>query len=71
MVRNLVGSLVCVGQGKHPPAWIGELLTAGDRRLAAPTFAAAGLYLAAIRYPSQFGLPLAEESLLLPVGPGS
>ena len=71
MVRNLVGSLIYVGQGKHPPAWIGELLTAGDRRLAAPTFAAAGLYLAAIRYPSQFGLPLAEESLLLPVGPGS
>ncbi|WP_374682763.1 tRNA pseudouridine(38-40) synthase TruA [Accumulibacter sp.] len=70
MVRNLVGSLVHVGQGKHPPGWIAELLAAGDRRLAAPTFAAAGLYLAAVRYPPHWGLPLGEEAQLLPVGPG-
>jgi tRNA pseudouridine38-40 synthase len=50
MVRNLVGSLVEVGQGRHPPEWIAELLAKGDRRLAAPTFAAAGLYLVAVRY---------------------
>ena len=62
MVRNLVGSLVHVGQGKHPPEWITELLATGDRRLAAPTFAAAGLYLVAVRYKPHWGLPAAEET---------
>ncbi len=62
MVRNLVGSLVYVGQGKHPPEWIAELLAKGDRRLAAPTFAAAGLYLVAVRYLPRWGLPTAEET---------
>lgn len=57
MVRNLVGSLVYVGAGKHEPAWIGELLAAGDRRHAAPTFAPDGLYLAAITYDPAFSLP--------------
>jgi len=64
MVRNLVGSLVYVGQGKHPPAWIGELLAAADRRLAAPTFAAAGLYLVGVRYEAYWGLPAADELFL-------
>ncbi|MDR2452777.1 MAG: tRNA pseudouridine(38-40) synthase TruA, partial [Candidatus Accumulibacter sp.] len=41
-VRNMVGSLVYVGQGRHPPEWIGELLASRDRARAAPTFAAAG-----------------------------
>lgn len=64
MVRNLVGSLVYVGQGKHPPAWAGELLLAGDRRLAAPTFAAAGLYLASVDYAPHWGLPETGETFL-------
>ncbi|WP_300316970.1 tRNA pseudouridine(38-40) synthase TruA [Accumulibacter sp.] len=67
MVRNLVGSLLHVGKGKRPPEWIGELLAAGDRRLAAPTFAAAGLYLAAVRYPSRWRLPAVDETFSLPV----
>lgn len=69
MVRNLVGSLVHVGQGKHPPEWIAELLAAGDRRLAAPTFAAAGLYLVAVRYRPQWGLPTADAPPFLPLLP--
>jgi tRNA pseudouridine38-40 synthase len=69
MVRNLVGSLVYVGQGKHPPAWIAELLAAADRRLAAPTFAAAGLYLVGVRYEARWGLP-ADDELFLPGVPG-
>ncbi|MBK7421641.1 MAG: tRNA pseudouridine(38-40) synthase TruA [Propionivibrio sp.] len=64
MVRNLVGSLVYVGQGKHPPEWIGHLLTLRDRRLAAPTFPAAGLYLVAVRYQPLWGLPVSEDSFL-------
>ena len=64
MVRNLVGSLVYIGQGKHAPEWIGELLESRDRRLAAPTFAAAGLYLARVDYEAHWGLPDNRDSLL-------
>jgi tRNA pseudouridine38-40 synthase len=64
MVRNLVGSLVYVGQGKHTPGWIGELLESRDRRLAAPTFSAAGLYLARVDYETHWGLPENRDSLL-------
>ncbi|MFO1415357.1 MAG: tRNA pseudouridine(38-40) synthase TruA [Burkholderiales bacterium] len=57
MVRNLVGSLVYVGAGRKPVAWLAELLAARDRTLAAPTFAAAGLYFAGADYDARFGLP--------------
>ena len=60
MVRNLVGSLVYVGQGKHPPEWMQVLLLAKDRRLAAPTFSPDGLYLAGVDYEPQWGLPQAD-----------
>ncbi|HEX5477854.1 MAG TPA: tRNA pseudouridine(38-40) synthase TruA, partial [Burkholderiales bacterium] len=43
MVRNLVGTLIYVGKGKHPPAWAGEVLASRDRARAAPTFGAEGL----------------------------
>ena len=39
MVRNIVGTLVYVGKGKHPPHWVAEVLRARDRARAAPTFA--------------------------------
>ncbi|MCE5180874.1 MAG: tRNA pseudouridine(38-40) synthase TruA [Betaproteobacteria bacterium] len=58
MVRNLVGSLVYVGKGKHPPAWIGELLGNRDRTCSAPTFAPDGLYLAEIGYEAEWGIPV-------------
>ena len=64
MVRNLVGSLVYIGQGKHPPEWMAQLLAARERRLAAPTFSAAGLYLAGVKYEPHWGLPLAEDAFL-------
>jgi tRNA pseudouridine38-40 synthase len=57
MVRNIVGSLVYIGAGKHPPGWIAELLESRDRRRAAPTFAPDGLYLAGVEYDPAFGLP--------------
>ena len=57
MVRNMVGSLVYVGKGKYPPEWIGELIAAQDRRVAAPTFSAAGLYLSGVSYEPHWGLP--------------
>jgi tRNA pseudouridine38-40 synthase len=57
MVRNLVGCLVYVGKGRHPPQWLGDILQSRDRRLAAPTIAAAGLYLTEVRYEARWQLP--------------
>jgi tRNA pseudouridine38-40 synthase len=57
MIRNLVGCLVYVGKGKHPPAWMSELIAARDRRLAAPTFSPDGLYLFEVRYDASWKLP--------------
>lgn len=65
MVRNLMGTLIDIGQGKHAPDWPAHLLARRDRRLSAPTFAPDGLYLAHVAYPSEHGLPLASPDELL------
>ena len=57
MVRNLVGSLVYIGQGRQPADWMQTLLEVRDRRVAVPTFAAEGLYLVGVRYEAHWGLP--------------
>jgi len=57
MVRNIVGCLVYVGAGRRTPAWLAEVLAGRDRRAAAPTFAAAGLYLARVLYDAAWGIP--------------
>lgn len=62
-VRNMVGALVYVGKGHYPPDWIRTLLAARDRRMAPPTFSPAGLYLAGVDYPPEFGLPVCRRSL--------
>jgi len=59
MVRNIVGTLVYVGKGRHPPRWTKQLLESGDRSLAAPTFGPEGLYLDAVEYDSRWNLPAA------------
>jgi tRNA pseudouridine38-40 synthase len=61
MVRNIVGCLVYVGKGKYPPEWMGELLKGRRRGDAAPTFSAAGLYLAGITYDDKWKLPHFDE----------
>lgn len=66
MVRNLVGALVWVGIGRQSPAWVGELLAARRRALGAPTFSAAGLYLAGVDYDPVFGLPCEPLDPLAP-----
>jgi tRNA pseudouridine38-40 synthase len=57
MVRNIVGTLVYVGKGKHPPQWAKKLLESRDRALAAPTFGPEGLYLEAVEYEPSWGIP--------------
>lgn len=50
MVRNLVGSLVDVGTGKRPAAWMGEVLASRNRKEAGPTAPAQGLTLVRVDY---------------------
>jgi tRNA pseudouridine38-40 synthase len=57
MVRNLVGTLIAIGRGRQPAAWMVDLLDARDRTRAAPTFMPDGLYLARVDYPERIVLP--------------
>lgn len=57
MVRNIVGSLLKVGTGEQAVAWMAELLALKDRNRAGPTAPAEGLYLVAVQYPDEYGLP--------------
>jgi tRNA pseudouridine38-40 synthase len=56
MVRNLVGALVWIGVGGRPAGGAGYRRAARDRRLAAPTFAPDGLYLAGVEYPARYDI---------------
>ncbi|TNG94262.1 tRNA pseudouridine(38-40) synthase TruA [Pasteurellaceae bacterium USgator11] len=57
MVRNIVGSLIEVGNGNQPTEWIAWLQQQKDRTLAAATAKAEGLYLVQAIYPPRFALP--------------
>ncbi|MEM9409640.1 MAG: tRNA pseudouridine(38-40) synthase TruA [Planctomycetota bacterium] len=50
MVRNIVGTLVKVGQGTRTPDWVQEVLLAKDRSVAGPTAPAHGLVLVEVEY---------------------
>jgi tRNA pseudouridine38-40 synthase len=66
MVRNIVGSLMAVGMGRKPPAWIEQLMVSRDRTLAADTAPPDGLYLAAVDYPQRYQLPPSPFRSMLP-----
>ncbi|HEX5693705.1 MAG TPA: tRNA pseudouridine(38-40) synthase TruA [Arenimonas sp.] len=57
MVRNFVGSLLLVGRGEQPGAWIAGVLEGRDRTLAGPTAPSNGLVFLGPRYPHRWGLP--------------
>ena len=57
MIRNLMGTVLVIGQGQQPPSWIGEVLRARNRDAAAPTFSPAGLYFLGPVYEPRWGLP--------------
>jgi tRNA pseudouridine38-40 synthase len=50
MVRNIVGTLVEIGKGKHPPQWITDVLNSCDRTVAGPTAPPQGLFLLKVWY---------------------
>jgi tRNA pseudouridine38-40 synthase len=53
MVRSIVGTLVKVGEGEHPPAWVAEVLEARDRAAAGPVAPPHGLFLVEVDYPEE------------------
>ncbi len=57
MVRNIVGSLMTIGQGEKPIDWIAELLAMKDRTRAGITAPADGLYLVKVTYPETCQIP--------------
>ena len=57
MVRNIVGALVYVGNGRISVADFADLLAARSRLLAPPTFMPDGLYLTGVDYPPQWQVP--------------
>ena len=64
-VRNMVGALIYVGNGKYPPVFIKELLEQKDRTLSPPTFSPNGLYLVGVAYDQKFELPCTQRVLML------
>ena len=57
MVRNIAGALMLIGTGHRPVPWLQELLDSRDRTIGADTASGAGLYLTAVGYPDEYGLP--------------
>lgn len=57
MIRNIVGSLVAVGNSARPVSWLRDVLVSRDRRLAAATFAADGLYFVGPYYDAVHEIP--------------
>jgi tRNA pseudouridine38-40 synthase len=63
MVRNIVGTLLQVGEGKRAEEWVKMVLESKNRREAGITALPNGLYLVGVRYPQEFDLP---TQLVLP-----
>ena len=64
MVRNIVGVLLKIGEGRQPVTWADELLQIRDRTQAAMTAPPNGLCLYQVRYPERFALPPAPDYFL-------
>ncbi len=57
MVRNIAGTLMKIGAGEKPVAWMQQVLQAKQRAAAGATAPAYGLYLVQVEYPEEFALP--------------
>lgn len=54
MVRAIVGTLLEIGQGRHPISHIRQVIESRDRSNAGMSVPAEGLYLTAVRYPEAY-----------------
>jgi tRNA pseudouridine38-40 synthase len=61
MVRNLVGGVVCVGEGRADNQWLMQMLVAQERVPDSYVFPARGLTLASVEYPADDQLLLRAE----------
>ena len=57
MVRNIVGVLVPIGEGRKPVEWASEVLESRDRAQGGITSPPEGLYFINVEYPQQYKLP--------------
>ena len=57
MIRNIMGCLIMIGDGRQPPHWVLDVLAKRDRDAAAPTFSPDGLYFLGPVYPDSWNLP--------------
>lgn len=62
MIRNIVGSLLMVGDGRRQETWIKTVLECKDRRKAGPTASASGLYFYGVKYPESDNIPIAQHN---------
>lgn len=56
MVRNIVGVLIAIGEGRRPPAWMHDVLKVCDRKKGGVTAKPNGLYLMKVLYPEKYGI---------------
>ena len=66
MVRNMVGVLLAIGEGKQPVNWVKSLMAAKDRKRATVTAPPQGLYLTGVQYPDSFQMPKAPSCSIIP-----
>ena len=64
MVRNLVGTVLAIGEGTMPPERITDVLATADRKRAGPTAPANGLCLERVVYDAAHGGPSGDAETL-------
>jgi len=65
MVRNIAGVLMDIGAGERSTDWACEVLEARDRTAGGVTAPPHGLYLMAVSYPPEFGIPRLSNTRLV------
>ncbi|MGH8401884.1 MAG: tRNA pseudouridine(38-40) synthase TruA [Gammaproteobacteria bacterium] len=63
MVRNIVGVMIAIGEGKQEPDWARKVLEGRDRALAGTTAPPQGLCFMAVLYPQVYDIPVPEGAL--------